>query len=107
LPSRTKIGSGSTVVAGYTRARSSHAAQWVVARFPSRSPAAPSRNEPVHTEAVQADGIIREGQADCVLIARELLRDPYWPLHAANQLGRWIPWPAQYLRAAHRDTPAR
>jgi 2,4-dienoyl-CoA reductase-like NADH-dependent reductase (Old Yellow Enzyme family) len=59
------------------------------------------------TEAEQADAIIRGGQADVVLIARELLRDPYWPLHAADKLGHEVPWPAQYLRAAHRTTPAR
>jgi 2,4-dienoyl-CoA reductase-like NADH-dependent reductase (Old Yellow Enzyme family) len=59
------------------------------------------------TTAEQADTIISHGQADLVLLAREMLRDPYWPLHAANLLGRWVPWPAQYLRAAHRDTPAR
>jgi 2,4-dienoyl-CoA reductase-like NADH-dependent reductase (Old Yellow Enzyme family) len=59
------------------------------------------------TEAAQADAIIRAGQADVVLLARELLRDPYWPLHAADQLGQVVPWPPQYLRAAHRTTPAR
>ena len=59
------------------------------------------------TTAEQADAIIRGGQADVVLLARELLRDPYWPLHAADQLGQRVPWPPQYLRAAHRDTPAR
>jgi 2,4-dienoyl-CoA reductase-like NADH-dependent reductase (Old Yellow Enzyme family) len=59
------------------------------------------------TEAAQADGIIRSGQADVVLLARELLRDPYWPLHAADKLGQTVPWPAQYLRAAHRTTIAR
>jgi 2,4-dienoyl-CoA reductase-like NADH-dependent reductase (Old Yellow Enzyme family) len=59
------------------------------------------------TEAVQADRIIRNGQADVVLLARELLRDPYWPLHAADALGETVPWPPQYLRAAHRTTPAR
>jgi 2,4-dienoyl-CoA reductase-like NADH-dependent reductase (Old Yellow Enzyme family) len=59
------------------------------------------------TEPDQANAIIGQGQADVVLLARELLRDPYWPLHAAEQLGRRVPWPAQYLRAAHRDTPAR
>jgi hypothetical protein len=42
-----------------------------------------------------------------VLIARELLRDPYWPLHAAQKLGVVAPWPAQYLRAAPSGTPAR
>ena len=39
------------------------------------------------TEPKQADAIIREGKADLVLLARELLRDPYWPLHAARKLG--------------------
>ena len=42
-----------------------------------------------------------------VLLARELLRDPYWPLHAARELGHVVPWPAQYLRAAAANTPAR
>jgi len=59
------------------------------------------------TQAEQADGIIRSGQADAVLLARELLRDPYWPLHAADVLAQETPWPAQYLRAAHRTTVAR
>jgi 2,4-dienoyl-CoA reductase-like NADH-dependent reductase (Old Yellow Enzyme family) len=59
------------------------------------------------TQAAQADAIIRSGQADAVLLARELLRDPYWPLHAADALGPSTPWPAQYLRAAHRTTVAR
>ena len=39
------------------------------------------------TDPHQADNIIRAGQADIVLLARELLRDPYWPLHAAKALG--------------------
>src|SRR3954447_10756845 len=59
------------------------------------------------TDAHQADAIITNGQADLVLLARELLRDPYWPLHAADKLNVVVPWPAQYLRAAHRITPAR
>ena len=48
----------------------------------------------------QADHIIRSGQADMVLLAREMLRDPYWPLRAARQLGYPTTWPVQYLRAA-------
>lgn len=52
------------------------------------------------TSAHQADHIVRSGQADCVLLARELLRDPYWPLRAAAELGQPTSWPAQYLRAA-------
>jgi 2,4-dienoyl-CoA reductase-like NADH-dependent reductase (Old Yellow Enzyme family) len=52
------------------------------------------------TTAAQADAIVAEGRADCVLLGRELLRDPYWPLHAAQALGVGGDWPAQYLRAA-------
>lgn len=59
------------------------------------------------TDPAQADAIIRDQRADCVLLARELLRDPYWPLRAARELGQVVSWPAQYLRAASRDTPAR
>lgn len=56
------------------------------------------------TAPAQADQIIRNAQADLVLLAREMLRDPYWPLHAAQELGVSISWPAQYLRAAHRSS---
>jgi 2,4-dienoyl-CoA reductase-like NADH-dependent reductase (Old Yellow Enzyme family) len=59
------------------------------------------------TNAVQADHVIRSGQADLVLLARELLRDPYWPMRAARELEQPIPWPPQYLRAAPRGSPAR
>ena len=51
------------------------------------------------TEPRQADDIIRAGKADFVFLARELLRDPYWPLRAARELGVDIPWPPQYERA--------
>lgn len=51
------------------------------------------------TEAKQAEEILKQGQADLIFIARELLRDPYWPLHAAKILGDDIPWPNQYARA--------
>jgi 2,4-dienoyl-CoA reductase-like NADH-dependent reductase (Old Yellow Enzyme family) len=51
------------------------------------------------TEAHQAEKIIAGGQADVVLLARELLRDPYWPLHAAKVLGAEFEWPKQYARA--------
>jgi 2,4-dienoyl-CoA reductase-like NADH-dependent reductase (Old Yellow Enzyme family) len=51
------------------------------------------------TTPEQADHIIRTGQADVVLLARELLRDPYWPLRAAKQLGHDKVWPVQYERA--------
>lgn len=59
------------------------------------------------TEAAQADQIIRNGQADLVLLARALLRDPYWPLHAAAELGHPISWPVQYLRAAPKGSLER
>lgn len=53
------------------------------------------------SEPAQADAIIRGGQADLVLLARELLRDPYWPAHAAKVLGQAgaLPSPVQYARA--------
>ncbi len=51
------------------------------------------------TEPSQAEQILVTGQADAVMLGRQLLRDPYWPLHAARRLGAEIPWPAQYLRA--------
>ena len=50
------------------------------------------------TLPAQADAILRAGQADVVLLGRALLRDPYWPLHAALALGVEGPWPVQYLR---------
>jgi 2,4-dienoyl-CoA reductase-like NADH-dependent reductase (Old Yellow Enzyme family) len=59
------------------------------------------------TGAAQADTVVRSGQADCVLLARELLRQPYWPLDAARQLGQPLPWPAQYLRAGPPGAAAR
>jgi 2,4-dienoyl-CoA reductase-like NADH-dependent reductase (Old Yellow Enzyme family) len=52
------------------------------------------------TGAAQAEHILRTGQADVVLLARELLREPYWPVKAAKELGDTSSWPAQYLRAA-------
>jgi 2,4-dienoyl-CoA reductase-like NADH-dependent reductase (Old Yellow Enzyme family) len=54
------------------------------------------------TEPFQAEQILRTGQADAVLLARELLRDPYWPRHAARMLGEDIPFPPQYQRAQRR-----
>jgi 2,4-dienoyl-CoA reductase-like NADH-dependent reductase (Old Yellow Enzyme family) len=51
------------------------------------------------TEPAQADHIIRTGQADAVMLAREFLRQPYWPLHAARVLGQDVKWPVQYERA--------
>jgi 2,4-dienoyl-CoA reductase-like NADH-dependent reductase (Old Yellow Enzyme family) len=51
------------------------------------------------TTAHQAEGILQAQQADLIVLARQLLRDPYFPLHAAKELGVDIPWPNQYLRA--------
>ncbi len=52
------------------------------------------------TSPAQADHIVRSGQADMVLLGREMLRNPYWPLAAAQALGQQTSWPPQYLRAA-------
>lgn len=51
------------------------------------------------TEAEQAERIIADGQADAVLLGRELLRSPSWPQQAAGLLGSEAAWPEQYLRA--------
>lgn len=51
------------------------------------------------TDPEAAEQILSSGKADLVLLARELLRDPYWPLHAAKKLGVEIAWPPQYERA--------
>lgn len=59
------------------------------------------------TSASQADLILRETSADIVVMAREFLRQPYWPLQIARELGFPIPWPVQYLRAAPDGTPPR
>jgi 2,4-dienoyl-CoA reductase-like NADH-dependent reductase (Old Yellow Enzyme family) len=50
------------------------------------------------TEPAQAEAIVRDGQADIVLLARAMLRDPYWPLHAAIALGHKPAPPVQYSR---------
>ena len=58
------------------------------------------------TEPAQAEHILRTCQADIIFLARELLRDPYWALHADDDLGgRKAIWPAQYHRATHREQP--
>ena len=59
------------------------------------------------TEAKQANEIIANGEADMVLLAREMLRDPYWPFHAAAALGETASWPVQYLRAAPQGSQPR
>jgi 2,4-dienoyl-CoA reductase-like NADH-dependent reductase (Old Yellow Enzyme family) len=55
----------------------------------------------------QVGEILAKGQADLVLMAREFLRDPYWPLRTARELKQKINWPTQYLRAAPPDSAAR
>ncbi len=54
------------------------------------------------TDPKQAEDVLAEGSADVVLLARELLRDPHWPLRAAYGLGETVSdlWPVQYRRAA-------
>ncbi len=59
------------------------------------------------TTPEQAEEIVASGRADAVLIARELLRDPYFPLRAARELNQEITWPAQYLRAGPHGAKAR
>ena len=55
----------------------------------------------------QVAEILANGKADLVLMAREFLRDPYWPLRTARELKHPASWPAQYLRAAPPDSTAR
>jgi 2,4-dienoyl-CoA reductase-like NADH-dependent reductase (Old Yellow Enzyme family) len=54
------------------------------------------------TEPAQAEQVLADGHADVVLLARELLRDPHWPLRAATELGADVVWPVQYERARPR-----
>jgi 2,4-dienoyl-CoA reductase-like NADH-dependent reductase (Old Yellow Enzyme family) len=59
------------------------------------------------TSAAQADQILGEDKADIVLLAREFLRQPYWPLMVGQELGFPVSWPIQYLRAAPEGSPPR
>lgn len=59
------------------------------------------------TGAQQADHIVRTGQADLVMLARELLRDPHWPLRAARELNQPTAWPRQYLRGGPQGSVAQ
>lgn len=54
------------------------------------------------TDPAQAEQVLADGHADVVLVARELLRDPYFPLHASTALGDDVAWPDQYARARPR-----
>jgi 2,4-dienoyl-CoA reductase-like NADH-dependent reductase (Old Yellow Enzyme family) len=53
------------------------------------------------TTPQQAEEILETGKADLVLLGRELLRNPYFPLHAAKELSTETTWPLQYLRAKY------
>jgi len=59
------------------------------------------------TEPVQANDIVAGGGADLVLLAREMLRDPYFAVHAAATMTETASWPEQYLRAAPHHSLAR
>lgn len=59
------------------------------------------------TSPIQAEHILFTGHADAVIMARELLRDPYWPLRAARELRQPVSWPVQYLRAAPEGSQPR
>ncbi len=59
------------------------------------------------TEPEQAEAILAQDSADLVLLGRELLRDPRWPLHAAQTLKAEVPWPASYARAARGPVAVR
>ena len=59
------------------------------------------------TSAAQAEHIVVTGQADMVLIAREMLRDPYFPLRAARELEQKMAWPRQYMRAGPKGSAMR
>ena len=51
------------------------------------------------TNPIQANNIIEKDEADLVLLGRELLRNPYWPIHAEKTLEDFSSWPNQYLRS--------
>ena len=58
------------------------------------------------TTAAEAEAILAQGQADVVLLAREFLREPYFPLLAAHELGANVAWPVQYERAKPQPVAA-
>ena len=72
-----------------------------------RQAAIPTAAVGLITDPAQANDIVAKGDADLVFLAREFLRDPYWPLHAAAALGEPASWPPQYLRAAPHRSPGR
>ena len=64
-----------------------------------RAAGVPSGAVGMITEPAQAERVLADGHADVVLLGRELLRDPHWPLRAAAELGADASWPDQYVRA--------
>ncbi|BCS32425.1 oxidoreductase [Luteitalea sp. TBR-22] len=72
-----------------------------------REAAIPTAAVGLITTPAQAERVVAEGDADLVLLAREMLRNPRWPMLAAQSLGHALSWPAQYLRAAPAGTPTR
>lgn len=67
-----------------------------------REAAVPTGAVGLIADASHAEAIVAGGDADLVLLARELLRDPHWPLRAAQELGAEAPWPKQYERGRPR-----
>ena len=63
-----------------------------------REAAVPTGSVGLITEPSQAEEIVATGDADVVLLARALLRDPHWVLRGADELGADVEWPPQYLR---------
>ena len=55
------------------------------------------------THPGQANEIVSDGKADLIFLARELLRDPYWPLHAGSALHYDVAWMPQYERARPKE----
>jgi 2,4-dienoyl-CoA reductase-like NADH-dependent reductase (Old Yellow Enzyme family) len=72
-----------------------------------REAAVPTAAVGLITDPIQANAIVAQGEADLILLGRELLRDPYWPLHAATALAEPASWPPQYLRAAPPNSSGR
>jgi 2,4-dienoyl-CoA reductase-like NADH-dependent reductase (Old Yellow Enzyme family) len=54
------------------------------------------------TSPQQAEQIVSDGSADAVMLARQILREPHWPLRAAHELRGDVTWPQQYTRATYR-----
>ena len=59
------------------------------------------------TEAAQANNIIHCGDADLVFLGKQMLRDPYWALHSAQELDQEAPWPLQYGYAVRRPLASK